>query len=415
MYAFRKPFTAGEYAGHRLFGMELKTILAISQLVGYTLSKYIGIKVCSEVPAHRRAWTLVLFIAWAEAALVLFAVLPAAWKPAAIFLNGLPLGMVWGLVVWYLEGRRTSEILLAGLSASYIVSSGIVKDAGRYLMASLGVSEWWMPAATGLCFLPPFLISVWLLNQTPVPKEEDRRARVERGPMNAARRASFVKTFLPGLALLFLVYLFLTAFRDFRDVYGVEIIRGLGYASDKAFFTKTETLVMVGVLAALAFLTLVKDNRRALAGAFGIMISGTLLLGASTLLLDAGRLSGFWWMTLVGLGSYLAYVPVGSVLFDRLIASSGFAGTAVFAIYLADAIGYTGSVGVQVYKDFGKGEVSRLDFFKTFTYFMSILGAVFLVGSCLYFLRLSRTRDRSTSRTPCVPDSALPPSPSSSP
>ena len=45
-------------------------------------------------------------------------------------------------------------------------------------------------------------------------------------------------------------------------------------------------------------------------------------------------------MILNGLGVYLAYVPYGSVLFDRLIASTGVVSTAVFAIYVADFIGY---------------------------------------------------------------------------
>jgi hypothetical protein len=400
MYAFRKPFTAAQYEGYMLGGVGLKTALVISQIVGYMLSKYIGIKVCSEVPARRRAWMLVLFILWAEAALVLFAVVPPPLKIVAIFLNGLPLGMIWGLVVWYLEGRRSSEILLAGLSASFIVSSGIVKDAGRFLMANFGVSEWWMPAVTGLCFLPPFLASVWLLNQTPGPKEEDVRERVEREPMYAADRVSFVKRFLPGLILLFLAYFFLTAYRDFRDNYGVEIIRGLGYESDPAFFTKTESLVSVGVLVTLALLNLVKDNRRGLLGAFAIMTAGTALIGVSTLLFDAGKIDGFWWMTLVGLGSYLAYVPYGSVLFDRLIASARFAGTAVFAIYVADAIGYTGSVGIQLYKDFGRKDVSRLGFFQGFTYFLSALGVVLLILSCVYFLRVSRTQAPGLQKNP---------------
>ena len=120
-------------------------------------------------------------------------------------------------------------------------------------------------------------------------------------------------------------------------------------------------------------------------GAYAIMIAGIAILGVSTLLFDAGMVSGFWWMTLAGLGAYLAYVPYGSVFFDRLIASTRVTGTAVFAIYVADAIGYTGSVGVQLYKDFGQKEVSRLGFFRGFTYFMSVLGLVMLVASCLYF------------------------------
>ena len=57
-------------------------------------------------PGHR-AWALVLLIAWAETALVLFAVLPPQGKVVALFLNGLPLGTVWGVVFSFLEGRRT--------------------------------------------------------------------------------------------------------------------------------------------------------------------------------------------------------------------------------------------------------------------------------------------------------------------
>ena len=96
-------------------------------------------------------------------------------------------------------------------------------------------------------------------------------------------------------------------------------------------------------------------------------------------------------MTLTGLGAYLAYVPYGAVLFDRLIASTRVVATAVFAIYLADAIGYTGSVGVQLYRDLAASNLSRLGFFMGFTYFMSVLGVVCLFSSCLYFLRRTRS------------------------
>ena len=118
MYAFRKPFSAGMYEGLTLLGtsVDLKTAFVISQIVGYTLSKYLGIKLCSEVTRGRRLCMLLGLVAIAQVALLLFAVLPLQLKVLALFANGLPLGMVWGMVVWYLEGRRTSELLLAGLS-----------------------------------------------------------------------------------------------------------------------------------------------------------------------------------------------------------------------------------------------------------------------------------------------------------
>jgi len=411
MYAFRKPFAAAKFEGEFFLGsaVALKTAIVISQIFGYALSKYIGIKVCSEVSPARRAATLVALVVWAELALVAYGLVPNNLKTVAIFFNGLPLGMVWGLVVWYLEGRRTSELLLAGLSCSYIVSSGIVKDIGRAMMeggaaqwwrqvpliggpigSALGrVNEGWMPAITGLHFLPLFLLAVWMLNQLPRPSESDVAARSERKTMSASDRLAFVRQFILGIALLCVSYFFLTAYRDFRDNYQVEIFDGLGYpyAQNKAIISKTETIVAFGVIIALASLTFIKDNRRGLLGAFLIMTGGILMLGVSTVLLDARVINGFWWMTLTGLGSYLAYVPFGSVLFERLIASTRATGTAVFAIYVADAIGYTGSVGIQLFKDLSQSQISRLSFFKGFSHFMCVLGATCLITSCVYFMR----------------------------
>ena len=389
MYAFRKPFAAASYEGMQFLGTELdlKTVLVVSQIMGYALSKVIGIKVCSEVTRNKRTRMLVSMILLAQLAMFLFAVLPDDLKVVAIFLNGLPLGMVWGLVVWYLEGRRTSEMLLAGLSCSFIIASGVVKDIGRWLMSVHQVDQFWMPFVIGLIFLPPYLLSVWLLNQIPQPTDEDMQSRVERRTMDGNQRWRFVKQFLPGLLMLLIAYFFLTAYRDYRDNFGVEIFRQLGYdETETAIFTRSELWVAFGVLGALAMLNLIKNNRWGLIGAFAIMTAGVAMMGVGTLLHDAEKISGLTWMVLCGLGSYLAYVPYGTVLFDRLIASTRTVGTAVFAIYVADAVGYGGAICVLLSKDLLAGDVSRLEFFRSFTYFLSLLGIVLLIASCCYFL-----------------------------
>ena len=394
MFAFRKPFAAAQYEGLKFLGtnFDLKTALVISQVFGYGLCKYVGIKFCSEITRVHRAKAMVLMILLAETALLLFAVLPDNWKVLAIFLNGFPLGMMWGLVVWYLEGRRTSEMLLAGMSCSYIVASGVFKDIGLSLMNNFGITEAWMPVITGLCFLPMFLLSVWLLNQVPEPNQLDKADRVQREPMNRAERIAFFKQFLPGLALLLVAYFFLNSYREFRDNFGVEIFRQLGCEDKTAIFTRAEFVVAFGILAALAALNFIKNNRRGLIGVFVIIISGTALLGLSTLLLKLGLISEFYWMVLVGLGAYLAYVPIGAILFDRLIASTRAVGTAIFAIYVADAIGYAGTISVMLYSELGRSDLSALDFFRGLTYFMSILGTASLIGCCAYFMHKSRAK-----------------------
>ena len=117
------------------------------------------------------------------------------------------------------------------------------------------------------------------------------------------------------------------------------------------------------------------------------MMSGMLLMGGATVLMDLEVINGLWWMILVGFGAYLAYVPFGAVLFERIMASTKAAGTAVFAIYLSDAIGYTGSVGMQLYKDLGQSELDYYQFLRLFTYGMAILGTVLFALSGVYFLR----------------------------
>jgi hypothetical protein len=408
MYAFRKPFAAAEFRGLSFFGthVTLKTAFVISQVVGYTVSKYLGVKFCSEMTRGRRAMALVILILAAEVSLVLFAVLPGSSKAFAMLLNGLPLGMIWGLVVWYLEGRRSSEILLAGLSCSFIVSSGMVKDVGRWLLTQQQVDQWWMPAATGAMFLPLFLVSVWMLNQVPEPTRADIEARVQRQPMTSADRWAFVRRFAPGLFMLLVTYFLLTAYRDYRDNYGIEVLKQLGYGDRTAIFTRTELPIAFAVMIVLALLNLVRDNRKGLLTALGIMGLGAVVMGGATVLMDAGQISGFTWMILIGLGAYLAYVPYGSVLFDRLMASTGFVGTAVFAIYLADALGYTGSVAIQLYKDLWAGEQSRLAFLHAMTYAMSGLGIVMFSGAAVYFGTISRRRREATGELVAIEGSA---------
>jgi hypothetical protein len=389
MYAFRKPFAAASYEGSKFFGTEIdaKTAFVIAQIIGYTISKFAGMKICSETGRAGRGALLIKLIAAAWSSLVLFAVLPQNLKVIAIFANGLPLGMVWGTVVLYLEGRRTSELLLAGLSCSYIVASGVVKDVGRLLMSNFGVPEYWMPAATGGLFFLPFLLAVYLLSNLPGPTEADIKERSARSEMYADDRWAFCKQFSLGLVLLSGMYFFLTAYRDYRDNYGVELLTELGLADVEGVFSMTEIPIAFGVVSVLALLSLVRSNRLGLKIAFGVMAGGQLLMGLAMWMLNAGHIDGMLWYGLIGLGAYLAYVPFGCVLFDRLLAYTRFAGTAVFAIYLTDAIGYTGSVALQLFRDLIFSDTSRLEFFTNLTYAMSLGGAAALIAAMLYFLK----------------------------
>lgn len=378
MYAFRKPFAAASFEGETFLGTELaaKTAYVVAQLLGYTASKYLGVGIVPALRDDRRARALVLLVLLSELALLLFAILPPDLRVVGIFANGLPLGMVWGLVVRYLEGRRSSDALLAGLATSFIVASGVVKDVGRWLMSAHGVSETWMPFATGAVFLLPFVLSVWLLDRLPPPHAEDVAARRPRPPMDRAMRRAFLRDHAATLAPLFVVYVAATAYRDFRDNYGVELLDELGLGDDAGIFTRTEVPIALVVLLALALLNVVRDHRRGLLTTYAMMAFGAATVGLCTWLRARGILGGLEWMIAVGLGSYLIYVPYNTVLFERVVAATGTVGNAAFAIQLADALGYTGSVAVQLVKDLGASDATRLGFFDTFGLALAGLGVV---------------------------------------
>ncbi|RME26638.1 MAG: hypothetical protein D6798_06300 [Deltaproteobacteria bacterium] len=388
MYAFRKPFAVGTYQGSvhlPLVGdIDQKILFIISQVLGYCLSKFLGIKVVSEMKGDKRAVALVGVIGFAWLTLLFFAILPGPLKAIALFFNGLPLGMVWGLTFGFLEGRRLTEVLGAGLSASYIVASGAVKTVGKWLIDA-GLSEYWMPFAVGAIFFIPLCVVVYLLSRLPPPSKEDEALRTRREPMDAAARRRFTLTFFPGLAFLTVLYVLLTAYRDFRDNFAREIWDALGYAGSPEIMTTSEIPIAMGVLLVLALLMVIKNNRTALLVVHAIMLGGTVLIGASTWAWQAGLIPPAAWMIAVGLGLYVGYVPYGCVLFDRLIAAVGVSGTAGFMIYVTDAFGYLGSVALLLYKNFGQSNLSWLDFFIGFSWVTFAVCTVCFVGSMLYF------------------------------
>ena len=94
--------------------MDLKSAMILFQVIGYTLSKILGVKVISETRPDHRARRILLLTSIAWLALLGFAALPLPHGVWFLFLNGLMLGMVFGLVLGFLEGRRMTECMAAG-------------------------------------------------------------------------------------------------------------------------------------------------------------------------------------------------------------------------------------------------------------------------------------------------------------
>ncbi len=347
VYGFRKPFTAGSFAESEWGGLGFKELLVISQVLGYMTSKFIGIKVISEMAPSRRAGGIVALVLAAQTALVLFPWIPRPLNAVCLFLNGLSLGMTFGLVLGFLEGRRCTEALTAGLCTSFILADGVTKSVGAWLLL-VGVSESWMPAAAGGIFMLPLLVSVAVLAHVPPPSHRDQIARSVRETINRRERWSLYGRYALGLTLLIVVYLIVTVLRSLRADFAPQLWAGLGIEALPGAYTRSELWVALGVVALNGAAILITNNRRAFFVSLLTCFAGFVLMAVTLVAWRTGTIGGFGFMVMTGLGLYLPYVAIHTTVFERLLAMTRERGNLGFLMYVADSFGYLGYVGVML-------------------------------------------------------------------
>ncbi|OKS87138.1 DUF5690 family protein [Mucilaginibacter polytrichastri] len=391
MYSFRKAFTAGTFTGHQYLHIDYKVWLVIAQIIGYTLSKFYGIRFIAEVTHGNRAKSILLFIGIAWLALLAFAVVPAPYNIIFLFVNGLPLGMIWGLIFGYIEGRRSTEFMAAVMSISLIFASGFVKTVGRTLMSTFHVNEYHMPFATGAIFALPLLLFIFCLELLPPPTEEDKLLRAERVPMNGDDRKRFLIRFLPGIILSVISYIMLTVMRDIRDNFEVEIWAGMGIKTT-SIYASIDSLISIIVLVILSLLILIKKNLFAFGIIHFLIIGGYILVGGGTILFNLHLIGPVAWMTMAGLGLYLGYVPYNAVFFERMIAVFKCRSNVGFVVYVADAIAYLGSVSILLVKELNGGTISWLLFFNKGAMAVAVIGGISTVLSLIYFMQNANSK-----------------------
>jgi len=405
MYMFRKPFAASSYSEAVMSDWDQKTMLVSAQLIGYLIAKVIGVQIVSEVSRENRAMVLLGLILSSHMALLLFAVIPAPFHIIAIFLNGLPLGIVFGLVLGFLEGRRMTEALTAGLCASFILAGGFSKTIGQWVLAFLSdtlslstiVAERWMPFIAGLLFIVPLLISVWMLAQIPLPTDRDIVSRSKRNPMNRADRMNLLRNYGIGIGSVAVLYFLTTILRCLRDDFAPEILLGMGATVKPSAYSTIDLSVATFVLVINGLSVLVQNNKRALLMSFGISFLGFVIIVCSLLLQSNALISPVSFMVMVGAGLYLPYVAIHTTVFERMIALTRDRGNIGFLMYVVDSLGYCGYVVMMIVRNFQpKSDASSasqiLSGFQWTCWISAGISFVFVAIAALYFSKMQATQ-----------------------
>lgn len=382
VYTLRKPFTAASFENAEFFDMDYKVVVTISQILGYVVSKFIGIKLISELQSEERFKFILTSVLLAEASLILFGLLSTPFNVAAMFLNGLSLGCMWGVIFSFIEGRWMTDILASLLGVSMVISSGTAKSVGLYVMNHLHVSEFWIPALIGAVALPLLLLLGWALNKLPEPNKEDIAMKSERETLNDKQRWELFKSYMPFLSMLFIANIAIVVLRDIKEDFLVNIIDVSAYSP--WLFAQIDSVVTLIILGIFGLMVLVKDNLKALSVLFGLIIAGMIVMSVVSFGQQQFRLSPVIWLFIQSLCLYIAYLTFQTIFFDRFIACFRIRGNVGFFIVTTDFLGYSGTVLVLVLKEFCNPDIDWAVFYNRFAGYVGIFCCVTFVCSFVY-------------------------------
>lgn len=331
VYTLRKPFTAATFDGIEAFGFDYKVLVTIIQIAGYLIAKFIGIKLISELKRENRLKFILVSIAVAELSLVAFGALPTPYNMFAMFFNGLSLGCMWGVIFSFIEGRRTTDILASLLGISIVISSGTAKSIGLFVMNTLNVSEFWMPALIGAFALPLLALLGYSLTRLPQPTAQDIEQKSSRVTLNGKQRKELFIDFMPFLVLLFVANLMLVVLRDIKEDFLVKIIDMNGQSS--WMFAQVDTVSYInnsGVIQERW--SFVKSKHKSFGCPAGLVVLGTATMSFISFNYDSLQLDAITWLFVQSLCLYIAYLCFQSIFFDRFIACFKIKGMSVSSL-----------------------------------------------------------------------------------
>lgn len=412
-YAWRSPWIGvipADYAERKVLSIDFQTFTSLCYCIGFALGKPIGISLFSSKWGASNKTKLIiglqilsgtlcslgLILFDAEAGLLIRSSALAAITSAG--LASVASSTIYGGYTMYLEGRRSTALLLAFLNFSYVFAGGMWRWVGAALIDS-SVPARYMPAAMCAIGMPVSCVAVCFLGSTPPPLAHERELKGRRGAMSFEARIRFLWTSLFGISIMFIQHSALATMRSFRDSYFRELVTHGTQLNSSAIVpspsplpssfvpvvprpspsppasgspsTSPVSYLLLDLPGGLAMFfimiylgskkSIVLNPRSALLSFFAAQACGVAILLVGTAGYGLGLISEVPWQVLCGLGIYASYGTMGAPTFDALFAVTRAEGTSSFLIFAADGVGYVGTISVLLLKDFGvKGGGSGL-------------------------------------------------------
>lgn len=395
VYALRKPYTAASFEGWDFWGVDYKVAVTTIQILGYLVAKFFGIKIISELKREKRFRFFVSSAVLAEVALLFFGFLEAPYNALAMFVNGLALGCMWGVIFSFIEGRKITDMLASLLGVSIVFSSGLAKSFGLYVINDLNIDPFWMPALIGGIALPLLIFMGYMLKRLPHPTAEDIQLRNERVVLDHKARKALFRKYAPILSLLFVGNFLLLVLRDIKEDFLVNILDMEGQSS--WMFAQVDTVVTLIILGIFGLFVFFRSNIKALMCLMLLVIAGCLTMTYVSANYEALDWSPITWLFVQSLSLYLAYLTFQTIFFDRFIACFKIQGNVGFFIAIIDFIGYVGTVSLLSIKEFLQIDMEWFALFNKMAFTVGLVGTVIfsVAGYLIYRKYQMRHKNRA--------------------
>ena len=391
VYALRKPYTAASFDGLTFLGTDYKVAVTTIQILGYVIAKFFGIKIISELKKENRFRFFVGSAILAEAALIGFGLLSAPYNVVAMFVNGLSLGCMWGVIFSFIEGRKVTDILASLLGVSMVFSSGLAKSLGLFVMNEMQVGPFWMPAVIGGLALPVLAFTGYMLKRLPQPTAEDIALRNERVVLDGKGRVALFRKYAPILSLLFACNFMLLVLRDIKEDFLVNILDMSNQSS--WLFARIDTIVTLVILGIFALFIFCRSNIKALLSLMVLVITGCLTMTYVSFQYEAFVSRPITWLFIQSLSLYIAYLTFQTIFFDRFIACFRIKGNVGFFIALIDFIGYLGTVSLLSVKELLDIDLEWFVWFNHIACFVGgICSILFVIAGVLIYRKYMQSR-----------------------
>ncbi len=266
--------------------------------------------------------------------------------------------------------RRTPGDGSARFPFSDLVSQSVAAQPNPsdfFVVDTLHVSEFWMPALIGAVALPLLAGLGYILDHLPKPTAEDKALRVERVTLNKQQRWNLFRSFAPILTLLFFANLFLTVLQDVKEDFLVKIIdvnaAGLSPVGIRQSGRCSHTDYPSHFRHPGSD---EKPHQSTFRSIDPLVIAGAITLSTVAFNYHTLQLSPLVWLFIQSLCLYFSYLSFQTIFFDRFIACFRIKGNVGFFIAMVDSIGYTGTVVVLVVKkNVSNPDLNWLEFYNT--------------------------------------------------